>query len=70
MNAKVPRPWEGPNNAVLAEGVSEYPNATLVDWHAASANRPELFWDDGIHLRPEGQRLYADLVAARIRGPS
>jgi len=66
VNVKVPRPWEQRNNDMLAEGVRRYPNAVLVDWHAASANRPELFVDDGIHLQPEGQRVYADLIAAQL----
>ena len=66
VNVKVPRPWEQRNNDMLAEGVRRYPNAVLVDWHAASADRPELFVDDGIHLQPEGQRVYADLIAAQL----
>ncbi|MDP8952736.1 MAG: acyltransferase [Actinomycetota bacterium] len=69
VNLKVPRPWEQRNNDMLAEGVQRYPNAVLVDWHAASAGRPELFVDDGIHLQPEGQRLYADLIAAHLEAP-
>jgi peptidoglycan/LPS O-acetylase OafA/YrhL len=69
MNVKVPRPWEGPDNTVLAEGVKRYPNAVLVDWHTASSDRPELFWTDGIHLRPEGAQFYASLVAAAIQAP-
>jgi peptidoglycan/LPS O-acetylase OafA/YrhL len=69
MNVKVPRFWEGPNNVVLAEGVQRYPNSVLVDWHTASVNRPELFWDDGIHLRPEGALVYADLAAAHLTAP-
>ncbi len=68
LNLKEARPWEGPNNTVIAEGVARYPNAALVDWHAASVDRPEYFWDDGIHLRPEGARAYAALVAAAIAG--
>jgi hypothetical protein len=31
VNVRVPRQWEGPNNAVLAERVSQYANAVLVD---------------------------------------
>ncbi len=64
INLKVPRDWEGNNNAVLASGVSRYGNAVLVDWHSASVNRSELFWSDGIHLRPEGAQLYANLIAS------
>lgn len=69
VNVKVPRPWEGPNNAVIAEGVRRYPNAALVDWHSASAGVPGLFWDDGIHLRPKGARLFTELILASIVAP-
>jgi hypothetical protein len=41
----------------------------LVDWHAASADRPDLFWRDGYHLRPQGAQVYADLVAASHKTP-
>jgi hypothetical protein len=69
VNLKVPRPWEGPNNAVLAAGVKRYPNAVLVDWQVESANHPEYFWGDGIHLRPGGAKVYAGLIAANVKGP-
>jgi peptidoglycan/LPS O-acetylase OafA/YrhL len=66
VNVTVPRAWEEPNNEVIAEGVERYPNAVLVDWHSASADRPEIFYSDGYHLRPEGQRLYADLISSYL----
>ncbi len=66
VNVKVPRQWEGANNQVIARGVARYRNAVLVDWHGASAGHPEYFWSDGIHLRPEGARVYAQLIAAQI----
>jgi len=66
VDVKVPRAWEGPNNAVLTDGVARFPNAVLVDWNAASRGRPELFWDDGIHLRPEGALVYAQLIAEQV----
>jgi peptidoglycan/LPS O-acetylase OafA/YrhL len=64
INLRVQRPWEGPNNTIIAEGVARYPNAVLLDWSAASAGRYDLFWDDGVHLRPEGARIYSALVAS------
>jgi lysophospholipase L1-like esterase len=67
VNVKVPRTWEQPNNEVLAEGVRRYPNTVLVDWYAASSNRPDFFVDDGYHLQPEGQQVFADLIAAQTR---
>jgi peptidoglycan/LPS O-acetylase OafA/YrhL len=66
VNVSVPRTWEEPNNQVIAEGVERYPNTVLVDWHSASADRPELFYSDGYHLRPKGQRVYADLISAHL----
>jgi lysophospholipase L1-like esterase len=69
VNLKAPRPWEQRNNDVIAEGVQRYPNAVLADWHATGADRPELFVDDGIHPQPEGQRIYADLIAAHLEAP-
>jgi peptidoglycan/LPS O-acetylase OafA/YrhL len=69
VTVKVPRRWEAPNNNMLVEGVTRYPNAVLVDWRAASADHPELFWRDGIHLRPAGARLFVDLIAAAVHAP-
>src|SRR5215207_2803741 len=66
VNVAVPRAWEEPNNEVIAEGVERYPNTVLVDWHSASADRAEIFYRDGYHLRPEGQRLYADLISSHL----
>jgi len=35
----------------------------------ASAGRPELLYDDGMHLRPDGAALYASLIAAAVAAP-
>ena len=67
VNVRVPREWEAHNNRVIASGIQKYPNARLVDWYGATAGRPELFWKDGYHPRPEGAKLYADLIAAATR---
>jgi len=66
VNVTVPRTWEDPNNEVIAEGVKRHPKAVLVDWHSASSDRPEIFYNDGYHLRPKGQRIYADLVSSYL----
>ena len=68
VNLKVPRNWESLNNAMLASVVKSYPNAILVDWRSASGNEPRLFWKDGIHVRPEGARVYARLVRQALNG--
>ena len=66
LNAKVPRPWEDQVNQALADGVKRYKNAVLVDWHTIAGDHPEFFWDDGIHLRPEGAQFYAQLIAGYL----
>ena len=66
LNLREPRDWEGPNNQVLADGVARYPNARLIDWHGASEGHPELFWNDGIHLRPEGATFYTHLIVKAL----
>ncbi len=69
VNVKVPRAWERSNNEVISAGVQRYSNAVLVDWYSATINRPELFYGDGFHLRPRGQRAYADMVSMYLTGP-
>jgi peptidoglycan/LPS O-acetylase OafA/YrhL len=66
VNAKVPRVWEDQVNEVFADGVKRYKNAVLVDWHAYASEHPEFFWDDQIHLRPEGAQAYAQLIASYL----
>jgi hypothetical protein len=67
VNVKVPRSWEAGTNATLAAVPGKYVRAALVDWHAASVNHPEYFWEDGMHLRPEGATVYARLIAGSVR---
>jgi lysophospholipase L1-like esterase len=66
VNAKVPRAWEDQVNQVLADGVKRYKNAVLIDWHTIGGDHPEYFYDDGLHLRPEGAQAYAQLVLAHL----
>ena len=66
INAKVPRPWEDEVNEVLGDGVKRYKNSVLVDWHSAAGDHPEWFYDDGLHLRPDGAQAYAQLVASKV----
>jgi peptidoglycan/LPS O-acetylase OafA/YrhL len=66
VNLKVPRSWEGPNNDTIAAGVKNYKNAVLLDWNAAGNANPGWFYNDGIHLNPEGRLAYAELVSAAM----
>lgn len=63
LNNHVPRKWQESNNLALAQGVTRYPNAKLLDWNGTSASHPDWFWSDGIHLRPDGASVYTNLIA-------
>ena len=67
INVAVPRRWAGPNNVVLTNGVKRYPNTVLLDWASIADAHPEILWSDGIHLRPEGAFVYAQLIASALR---
>ena len=49
--------------AARAAADHEGDNKILIDWEVLAAECPgECFYDDGIHLRPDGQDYYADLI--------
>jgi hypothetical protein len=67
VNLDVPRPWEAPDNAVLAAGVARYPGvAVLADWYTLSAPHPEWFTADQVHLNPSGAQAMAALIAQDV----
>ena len=67
VTAKVPRSWEDQVNSTLTDGAKRYKNAVILDWHNIGGAHPEYFYDDAIHLRPEGATAYAELVATADR---
>ncbi|MDQ1439689.1 MAG: hypothetical protein QOK43_3318, partial [Acidimicrobiaceae bacterium] len=66
INVKVPRPWEAPNNNMLADNVPKWPNAALVDGHKQGAAHPELFADDGTHMGPTGVSIFVELILSKL----
>ena len=63
VNVEVPRSWEDEVNSELAQFAAEdWPEATVIDWHAAAATNADLTYDQ-IHLTPQGEKLYASLIA-------
>ncbi|MGH9263635.1 MAG: acyltransferase family protein [Acidimicrobiales bacterium] len=66
INVKVARPWEEPNNAMLREGVTRWPNAVLLDWHKHGSAHPQLFADDGTHMGPTGVAIFVELILAQL----
>lgn len=66
VNTYVPRPWQDLVNQRLAQGAARWPNATLVDWHAAAGPHHDFFAPDGFHLEPVGARFYANLIKSHL----
>ena len=66
INVKVPRPWEAPNNEMMAAGVRRWANAVLLDWHKVGAANPQYFGDDGTHMGPTGIRAFTELILGTL----
>jgi hypothetical protein len=62
VNVHVDRPWQDPNNAVIASGAARYPNVVVADWATLAAQNPQWFGGDGTHLGIDGTG--ADALAA------
>jgi hypothetical protein len=63
----VDRPWQDPNNGVLAAGVSQYPRAVLADWYGLVSQNPGWLYSDSTHLPIDGPgaQALANLVASK-----
>lgn len=66
VNVHRPVPWEATINQRIAEGVSRWQQAELIDWHAASAAYPGWFGDDQTHLTRTGAQAYVELILEAI----
>ena len=68
VNFHVDRDWQDPNNAVLANGASRYPNVFIADWASLAATNPQWFGSDGTHLGIDGPgaTALAMLVASTL----
>ena len=67
VNTAVPRSWRDENNALIAKVASSYPNVTIVDWNSLSANHPEYFASDGVHLNPPGVNAYVSAILEKLK---
>jgi hypothetical protein len=66
VNVHVDRPWQDPNNAVLAAGAARYKNVVIADWATLAAQNPSWFGADGTHLAIDGPG--ADALASLVAG--
>jgi hypothetical protein len=68
VNVHVDRAWQDPNNAVLANGATRYPNVVVADWATLAAQNPQWFGSDGTHLAitGPGAGALASLIASTL----
>jgi len=57
------------NNRRINELTSRYENIKVLDWYSIALAHPEYLYSDKIHIRPEGQKVYADLMMQAIGRP-
>ena len=68
VNVHVDRPWQDPNNAVLAQGAASYPRVVIADWATLAADNPGWFGSDGTHLAIDGTgaQALASLITSTL----
>jgi hypothetical protein len=69
VTIRVPKPWQDSINAMLRSTARGRAQIRLVDWFDYSNGHRDWFWKDGTHLRPEGARQYAKLIASSVPPP-
>lgn len=67
VTVRVPRDWQDTVNTRIHEVAAEFANTTIVDWYSVSEGRDELFYNDGVHLKPAGAQYYASMLVEAIR---
>lgn len=60
--------WEDDSNNAIARIVADNGNVHLIDWNSYASGHDSWFYNDGIHLKPEGQKNYAKMVIEDIQG--
>lgn len=67
VNSRVPRKWQNNVNHNISKVSSEFSNTSVIDWHSASEGKDEYFYNDGVHLKPEGAEYYASILVKALK---
>ena len=76
VNVHVDRPWQDPNNQVLASGAARYHHVFIADWATLANQNPQWFGSDGTHLAIDGPgadalaQLITDHIVERLSSPT
>lgn len=66
VNVRTPDPDTLANNQIIDECAAQHDNVHVVDWYGASANHGDYFWNDGIHMTPDGMQAYTNLLVSSV----
>jgi peptidoglycan/LPS O-acetylase OafA/YrhL len=66
FTVRVPKPWQDENNGYIYNLQGRAPNVRVIDWNGLSGLQEGIFYGDGIHLTPEGQLIYTQIVEEMI----
>ncbi|KRE57833.1 acyltransferase family protein [Paenibacillus sp. Soil750] len=70
INTRVPKKWEYVVNGTLTSVSRGHANVKLVDWYSFSANKPDWFVSDGVHLTVKGAEAYSKLILDAVNAMS
>ncbi|MBW9212554.1 MULTISPECIES: hypothetical protein [Terrabacteria group] len=62
INVHGPMNWTDKSNASIQAVVDKNSHVKLIDWHSYAKNHKEWFYVDGIHLKPQGAKEYANFI--------
>ncbi len=67
LTVKAPRDYVAANNAKIVALPAQFPNVSVLYWDGLANDCPgNCFYDDGIHLRQEGQDYYSALIFSQL----
>lgn len=66
VNTLVDRPWQKGVNDELINTEYRYENAHLINWHDYAQGQESWFEEDGVHMVPEGSKIFSEYVAQQI----
>lgn len=67
VTTRVPKDWQDTVNRNIEEAAREFSNVKVVDWYSASEGKDEYFYQDGVHLKPDGGKFYASLLVEALQ---
>lgn len=67
VTTRVPKDWQDAVNANIQSVADEFSNVDVVDWYAASKDKADYFYQDGVHLKPDGSRYFASLLVEALQ---